>query len=104
TLPRKAGPLYDYINEDVLVRNKVYQVDDHGRSFTGNNCKRYLSDEVLLDVSTSLKEKQCELSENQNLYKRTVEVSDRFVRLMSKNQKVESPISHCNPILPDELP
>lgn len=100
--PSRTGPVARYLDV-ILKKNKIELQAYHGRSFVGNHCVKYITENVTKDLAMGVIDKTCELSESKSIRSKAQRLSQKIMSVNAAFCTIYSHLSHCNPINDAEI-
>ena len=99
--PSRTGPVARHLDE-ILKQSNIELQAYHGRSFVGNHCVKYITEDVTKDLAMGIIEKTCEHTDSDKIRAKSKRLAQKLISVNSAFCTIYGHLSHCNAISEDE--
>lgn len=96
-LKYREGPVCQYV-ADLKVSHNIIEEGQHGGSYNGNHCNKFMGPDVYSDICRGILVKTQELTDCPVLRKKAEEIKDKFTTLNQRFSSVHDLISSAQPV------
>ena len=101
-LDHRKGPVCSHLAH-LKFKHNIIEEGQHGGSYNGNHCNKFMQPDVFTDICNGIKEKTQELTECTELLNKADEIRNKFVTLNQRFHFVHTAISSAQPIKTNEI-
>ena len=99
----RSGPICSEL-DGILNKAHITPQAYHSRSFIGNHCHKYITENVYKQLTTFIFRKTVELTDDQKIIDQAQVVKTKFNAINEAYHEIHTSISHARPIAQDTIP